>query len=131
MENKKIALRMLLGALHYCATELMKIDPDYKAKMEKIDASTQWKSEPDGPNTYTIIKDGKIEFNDDGILDNPTYTMTSTELDQALEIFKGRYPISEAIKKGDVAVTGDKDELLEIIFYLEAFIPLLGSLTGG
>lgn len=130
MEKKKIALRMLLGALHYCATELMKVDSDYKAKMEKINATMQWKSEPDGPNTYTIIKDGKIEFNDDGIIDNPTYTMSSNDLDQALEIFKGRYPVSEAIKKGDIAVTGNKDELIAMTFYLEAFIPLLGPLTG-
>jgi hypothetical protein len=128
LEKKKIALRMLLGMLHYNANELAKLDADYKAKLDQINASMQWKS-PD-VNTYTIIKDGKVEFNEDGIMDNPTFTISCDDLDLALEIFKGRNPISEAIKNEQVAVTGDKDALLKITFYLEAFIPLLGELTG-
>ncbi|MHA1265462.1 MAG: SCP2 sterol-binding domain-containing protein [Candidatus Helarchaeota archaeon] len=131
MEKKIISLRMLLGALHYCASWLIKLKPDYKERIAKINAILQWKSEPEGPNTYTIIKDGAIDFNEDGIHDNPDFTMISKDLDQALEIFKGRYLLSDAIKNGDVEVTGNKDELLKITFYLEELVPLLGELTGG
>ncbi len=131
MANKIIALRMLIGGLHYCCSELIKLDPAYKEKIARINAILQWKSEPDGPRTYTIIKDAKIEFNDDGIYENPTYTMISKDLDQALEIFKGRNPISNAIKKGEIEVIGNKDELLKITFYLEDLIPLIGELAGA
>lgn len=99
--------------------------------MENINTVLQWKSEPDGPNTYTIIKGSTIEFKADAVHENPTYTMISKDLDQALEIFKGSYLISDAIKNGDVAVVGDKDALLDITFYLEELVPLLGELTGG
>ncbi|HUY01031.1 MAG TPA: SCP2 sterol-binding domain-containing protein [Candidatus Deferrimicrobium sp.] len=130
MTKKKIALRMLLGGLHYCASELIKEDPNYKAKIEGINAIMQWKSVPDGPNTYTIIKDTKIEFNDDGIHEHPDFTMICKDLDLGLEIFKGRNPISKAIKNGDIEVIGDKEKLLKITFYLEDLIPLIGELAG-
>lgn len=130
MANTIVALRMLIGGLHYCASELIELDPAYKEKIVGIDAILQWKSEPDGPTTYTIIKDGKIEFNDDGIHENPTYTMISKDLQQALEIFKGRNPLSNAIRNGDIDVIGDKEALLKICFYLEDLIPLIGELAG-
>ncbi len=131
MEKKVMELILLLGALHYCANELMKIDTAYKQKFKGIDAVIQWKSVPDGPNTYTIIKDSKIEFQADAIHKAPTFTMVGKNLDQALQIFKGQYLISNAIKKGDVAVTGDKQKLLQLTFYLEDLVPYLGELTGS
>ncbi|NVM30811.1 MAG: hypothetical protein HWN65_18370 [Candidatus Helarchaeota archaeon] len=130
MADTKIALRMLIGGLHYCSSELIKLDPAYKEKFAGIDAVLQWKSEPDGPNTYTIIKDAKIEFNDDGIHENPTYTMISKDLHQALDIYKGRNPLSDAIRNGDIDVIGDKEALLKITFYLVDLIPLIGELAG-
>ncbi len=130
MADKKIALRMLLGGLHYTASELIKENPTYAAKFKGINAVLQWKSEPDGPNTYTIIKETTIEFNDDGIHDKPDFVMINKDLDQALEIFKGRYPITEAIQKGDVEVIGDKEKLLKITFYLMDLIPTIGELSG-
>ncbi|NVM53998.1 MAG: hypothetical protein HWN66_09890 [Candidatus Helarchaeota archaeon] len=129
-EKKRLALRILLGGLHYCCSELLKIDPAYKEKIASVDAVLQWKSVPDGPNTYTIIKDSKIEFNDDGIHENPDFTMINNDIVQALEIYKGSYPLSEAIKNGDVEVIGDKDEILKITFWVEVLIPLIGDLTG-
>jgi hypothetical protein len=131
MEKKIMALRMLLGGLHYCASELMELDPAYKEKFAGINVVIQWKSEPDGPRTYTIIKDSKIEFNDDGVHDSPTYTIISNDLDMALEIFKGRNPIVDAIKNGDVEVDGDKELAIKTSFYLMALIPPLGALTGA
>jgi hypothetical protein len=130
MTKKMIALRMLLGGLHYVASELIKEDPTYKAKIEGVNAIMQWKSVPDGPNTYTIIKDTKIEFNDDGIHEHPDFTMICKDLDLGLEIFKGRNPISNAIRKGEIDVIGDKEKLLKITFYLEDLIPLIGELAG-
>ena len=121
---------MLLGGLHYCANELVELDPAYKERMAGINAVTQWKSVPDGPNTYTIFKDGKVEFNDDGIHENPDFTMICKDLDLGLEIFKGRNPIDDAIKNNQIEVIGSKDELLKITFYLMEFIPLIGELSG-
>ncbi|MHA1130970.1 MAG: hypothetical protein ACTSQI_10170 [Candidatus Helarchaeota archaeon] len=131
MEKKIMALRMLLGGLHYCASELMELDPAFKEKFSGIDVVMQWKSEPDGPRTYTIIKDTVIEFNDDGVHENPTYTLICRDLDVALDIFKGRNPIIQAIEKGDVEVDGDKELAIQNSFYLMALIPLLGALTGA
>jgi hypothetical protein len=131
MDKKQMELTLLLGAIHYCANELAKIDAGFKQKLKGIDAIIQWKSVPDGPNTYTIIKDSKIEFKPDAIHKNPTYTMTGKDVAQAIEIFKGNYLISNAIKKGDVAVVGDKQKLLSILFYLEDLVPYLGELTGS
>jgi len=131
MDKKVMELTLLLGALHYCASELMKIDAAYKQKFKGIDAILQWKSVPDGPNTYTIIKDSKIEFKADAIHKTPTFMMVGKNLEQALTIFKGQYLISNAIKKGDVAVTGDKEKLLLLTFYLEDLVPYLGELTGS
>ena len=131
MEKKAIELTVLLGAIHYCASELINLDPAFKQKFKGIDIIIQWKSEPNGPNTYTIIKDSKIEFKADAIHKTPTVTLKNNNLDQALKIFKGKYLISNAIKNGDVAVIGDKQKILQCTFYLEDLVPYLAELTGG
>jgi hypothetical protein len=131
MEKKAIELTVLLGAIHYCASELINLDPAFKQKFKGIDIIIQWKSEPNGPNTYTIIKDSKIEFKADAIHKTPTVTLKNNNLDQALKIFKGKYLISNAIKNGDVVVIGDKQKILQCTFYLEDLVPFLAELTGG
>ncbi|MHA1651453.1 MAG: hypothetical protein ACTSYB_14785 [Candidatus Helarchaeota archaeon] len=130
MEKKKMALTLLLGALHYCASELVNIDPAYKQKLTGIDIVFQYKTEPDGPNSYAILKDSRIEYKIDAIHENPTFVVTTNDLDLALKIFKGKYLISEAIKQGDVEVIGDKQEILKYTFFLEDLVPYLGDLTG-
>jgi hypothetical protein len=131
MDKQELELTLLLGALHYCANELIKIDPDYKQKLNGVDAIIQWKSVPNGPNTYTIIKNSKIEFKANAIHQTPTYTLSNKSLAQAIQIFKGIYLISNAIKKGDVDVIGDKEKALSLMFYLEDLVPYLGELTGA
>jgi len=124
-------LTLLVGALHYCANELIKMDPAYKQKLKGVDAIIQWKSLPNGPNAYTIIKDSKIEFKANAIHKTPTYTLSNKSLGQAITIFKGIYLISNAIKKGDVEVIGDKQKVIPLMFYLEDLVPYLGELTGA
>ncbi|MDD1779230.1 MAG: hypothetical protein LUQ65_13775 [Candidatus Helarchaeota archaeon] len=131
MDKKEMELTLLLGAIHYCANELAKLDPAFKQKLKGIDAVIQWKSVPNGPNFYAIIKDQKIEFKTDAIHKNPTFTWIGKDVGQAITIFKGIYLISNAIKKGDVEVIGDKAKTLQLTFYLEDLVPYLGELTGS
>jgi hypothetical protein len=131
MDKKVMELTLLLGGLHYCASELAKIDSAYKQKLEGIDIVFQWKAEPDGPNTYTVIKDSTIEFVNDAVHESPTFTVIGRDLDLALRIFKGIYVISEAVKNDDVEFIGDKQEFLNYTFYLEDLVPYIGELTGS
>ena len=131
MDKKVMELTLLLGGLHYCASELAKLDSVYKQKFEGIDIVFQLKNEPDGPNTYTIIKDSAIEFVNDAVHDSPTFTVICKDLDLGLKIFKGIYVISEAVKNDDVELIGDKQDFLNYTFYLEELVPYIGELTGS
>lgn len=131
MENKKLfSVKILMGAIQYATGQLAELDEDFRQKLEGIDTVIQWKVEPDGPNSYTVVKDSKIDFVMDEIHENPTFTF-SCDLDTALELFQGKVNANAALEEGKVKVDGPVDEAQKNIFILETLAEYLSGISGG
>ena len=130
MDKKYFAVKMLMGAIQYAAAQLVELDESFKKKLASIDSVTQWKIEPDGPNSYTIVKNQKIEYKMDAIHDNPTYTL-SCDLDTALELFQGKLDTNEAISSSKIKIDGDLEKAQKETFILETLGEYLSDISGG
>ncbi len=120
---------MLMGAIAYASGQLAEMEDSFKQKLAGIDAVIQWKVAD--INSYTIVKNQKIESKMDAIHDNPTYTITIKDLDTALELFQGRLEGAKAIQDGKLKVEGDANTALKQMFILEDLSAYLGDLAGG
>jgi putative sterol carrier protein len=130
MDKKHFAVKMLMGAIQYAAVQLAELDDSFKQKLAGIDSVTQWKIEPSGPNSYTIVKDRKVEYKMDAIHDNPTYTL-SCDLDTALELFQGKLDANNALVEGKVKIDGDLEKAQKETFILETLGEYLSDISGG
>ena len=130
MDKKYFAVKMLMGAIQYAATQLAELDDSFKQKLAGIDSVTQWKIEPSGPNSYTIVKNQKIEYKLDAIHDKPTYTL-SCDIDTALDLFQGNLDATKALVEGKVKIDGDLAKAQNETFILEQIGEYLSDISGG
>ena len=79
-----------MGAISYASGQLAEMDDSFKNKLADIDAIIQWKVA--GINSYTVVKDQKIDFKMDSVHEKPTYTITINDLDTALEEIDASWP---------------------------------------
>jgi len=118
-----------MGAIQYAASQLITLDPEFKKKLAGIDSVTQWKVEPKGPNSYTIVKNQKIESKMDAVHNKPTYTLIIKDLDTALNLFQAKIDANKAIGSA-IKVIGDAAKAQKEMFILEALGKYLGDLRG-
>ena len=131
VEKKYFSVKMLMGAIQYAAEQLSELDDTFKQKLAGIDSITQWKVEPNGPNSYTIVKDLKIKSKMYAIHDNPTYTFILKDLDVALDIFQGKIDAMKAIVEGKIKIVGEMINAQKEMFILETLSEYLSDLTRG
>ncbi len=133
MADKYFSVKMLMGAIQYAASQLAELDESFRQKLSGIDSVTQWRVKPDGPTSYTIIKNSKIEYKMDATHENPTYTITCNDLDVALDIFQGRLDPNEALNQGKIKIEGDAAKAQKEMFILETLGEYLADIQrrGG
>jgi len=127
-EKKELAIKILLGAIQYASTQLVDLDADFKQKLAGISAIIQWKIES-GPNAYTIVEDGKIDYKMDAIHDSPTYTI-NVAMDTAMDLLQGKISAPEAIAQGKIQIEGDIEAATQQTFILEDLAKYLTDLRG-
>ena len=131
VDTKKFAVKMLMGAIQYAAAQLAELDEGFKKKLTGIDTVIQWKVEPDGPNSYTVVKDSKIKGKMDAVHENPNFTITLTSVDAALDLFRAKLEVQKAIEEGKIKIDGDMQKAMNQMFILEDLAEYLGDLTSG
>jgi putative sterol carrier protein len=119
VDTKYFAVKMLMGAIQYAATQLAEMDPNFKKKLAGIDSITQWKVEPNGPNSYTIVKNSTIENKMDAIHEKPTFTISLKDLSVGLDLFQGKIEAAKAISEGKITIQGNVEKALKQMFILE------------
>lgn len=130
VDSKYLSVKILMGAIQYAASQLVGLDPEFKKKLAGIDSVTQWKVEPKGPNSYTIVKNQKIESKMDAVHNKPTYTLVIKDLDTALDIFQAKIDANKALTDGSIKVSGDAAKAQKEMFILEMLGKYLGDLRG-
>ena len=95
------------------------MDPAFKKKLAGIDSITQWKVEPNGPNSYTIVKNSKIENKMDAIHEKPTFTISLKDLSVGLDLFQGKIDAAKAMSEGKITIQGDANAAMKQMFILE------------
>ena len=129
VDTKKFGVKMLIGMIAYASGQLAEMEDSFKKKLAGIDSVIQWKVAD--INSYTIVKDQKIESKMDAVHDSPTYTITIKDLDTALGMFQGKIDMAQAIADGKIEVQGDAAAVQKETFILEDLAAYLGDLTGG
>lgn len=130
VDSKYLSVKILVGAIQYAASQLVDLDPEFKKMLAGIDSITQWKVAPSGPNSYTIVKNQKIESKMDAVHNKPTYTLVVKDLNTALDLFQAKIDAKKALTDGSVKVSGDAAKAQKEIFILEKLGQYLGDLRG-
>ncbi|NVM53996.1 MAG: SCP2 sterol-binding domain-containing protein [Candidatus Helarchaeota archaeon] len=131
VDSKKFAVKLLMGAMQYASGQLAEMDDSFKQKLEGIDTVIQWKVEPDGPNSYTVVKNSKIEGKMDAVHDKPTYSIVLKSADVALDLLRGQLDAEKAIADGKMNIVGDLTIAMKQMFILADLGEYLADLTGG
>ncbi len=129
MDKKYFAVKMLMGAIQYAASQLVELDAGFKKKLTGLNSIIQWKVDPKGPNSYTIVKNSKIEGKE-GVYDKPTYTIVLKNLDVAFDLFQGKIDAPTAMQQGKVTIQGDTKTAMKQMFILEDLAKYLTDLKG-
>ncbi|NVM30813.1 MAG: SCP2 sterol-binding domain-containing protein [Candidatus Helarchaeota archaeon] len=129
VDSKKFGVKMLISMIAYASGQLAELEDSFKKKLAGIDSVIQWKVAD--INSYTIVKDQKIESKMDAVHDSPTYTITIKDLDTALGMFQGKIDMAQAIADGKIEVQGDAEAVQKQAFIMEDLAGYLGDLTGG
>lgn len=129
VDTKKFAVKLLMGGIAYASGQLAELEESFRKKLAGLDVVIQWKVAD--INSYTVVKDQKINSAMDAVHENPTYTITIDDYDTALEMFQGKLEGEKAIQDGKLKVTGDANAALQQMFILEDLGEYLGDLVGG